>query len=140
MIDAAGHQLRLADGTVIGQAQLVLATGALPRRPPLPDADADSVYYPRTHEDAGAIRSWFGENRGPVIISGGWIGLEDPAPARRGRPDGRRPCCMHVHGRSQSVRPASVLDESDQTSRRPGLLCRLPIGRPVVHSAALTLL
>src|SRR5579875_1318541 len=39
-IDAAAHQVRLADGSSIGYEKLVLATGALPRRLPLPGADA----------------------------------------------------------------------------------------------------
>jgi len=81
-IDAAAHQVRLADGSSIGYEKLVLATGALPRRLPLPGADADGVHYLRTREDADAIRAHFGASKRLAIIGGGWIGLEVAAAAR----------------------------------------------------------
>lgn len=81
-IDAADHQVRLADASSVGYDKLVLATGALPRRLPLPGADADGVYYLRTREDADAIRARFGADKRLAIIGGGWIGLEVAAAAR----------------------------------------------------------
>ena len=81
-IDAGGHRLRVADGTEAGYDKLVLATGALPRRLPLPGGDSQGVYYLRTREDSDAIRSCFGEGKRLVIIGGGWIGLEVAAAAR----------------------------------------------------------
>ena len=81
-IDAAAHQVRLADGTSTGYDKLVLATGAVPRRLPLPGADAEGIHYLRTREDADAIRSRFGDGKRLAVIGGGWIGLEVAATAR----------------------------------------------------------
>jgi NADPH-dependent 2,4-dienoyl-CoA reductase/sulfur reductase-like enzyme len=81
-IDAAAHRVCLADGTTIGYDKLVLATGSVPRRPPLPGADADGVHTLRTREDADAIRSHFGDDKHLAIIGGGWVGLEVAAAAR----------------------------------------------------------
>ena len=81
-IEAGAHQVRLAGGTTIGYGKLVLATGALPRRLPLPGADAAGVYYLRTREDSDAIRSCFGDGKRLIVIGGGWIGLEVAAAAR----------------------------------------------------------
>ena len=81
-IDAGGHRLRTADGTTVGYDKLVMATGALPRRLPLPGGDAHGVYYLRTREDSDTIRSRFGVGKRLVIVGGGWIGLEVAAAAR----------------------------------------------------------
>jgi NADPH-dependent 2,4-dienoyl-CoA reductase/sulfur reductase-like enzyme len=81
-VDAAAHRVLLADGDSLGYDKLVLATGAVPRRLPVPGADADGVHYLRTRDDSDAIRSAFGEGRRLVVIGGGWIGLEVAAAAR----------------------------------------------------------
>jgi 3-phenylpropionate/trans-cinnamate dioxygenase ferredoxin reductase subunit len=44
-IDRAARQVTLADGGHIGYDKLLLATGAGPRRLPVPGADADGVHY-----------------------------------------------------------------------------------------------
>jgi NADPH-dependent 2,4-dienoyl-CoA reductase/sulfur reductase-like enzyme len=54
----------------------------VPRRLPVPGADADGVHHLRTRDDSDAIRSAFGEGRRLVVIGGGWIGLEVAAAAR----------------------------------------------------------
>ncbi|MEV0842547.1 FAD-dependent oxidoreductase [Actinocatenispora sera] len=81
-VDAAAHRVRLDDGEDLGYDKLVLATGAVPRRLPVPGGDADGVHYLRTRDDSDAIRSVFGEGRRLVVIGGGWIGLEVAAAAR----------------------------------------------------------
>src|SRR5437773_6435599 len=81
-IDRAAHEVALADGSRIGYARLLLATGSSPRRLPVPGADADGVLYLRSHADSDAIKSTFGEDRRLVIIGAGWIGLEVAAAAR----------------------------------------------------------
>lgn len=81
-VDAATHQVSLADGTMISYDKLVLATGSVPRPVPVPGADATAVHYLRTREDSDAIRSCFGSGRRLIIVGGGWIGLEVAAAAR----------------------------------------------------------
>lgn len=81
-IDAASHRVHLGDDTTIGYDKLVLATGAQPRRLPLPGADARGVHYLRTREDSDAIRSRFGDGKRLIVVGGGWIGLEVAAAAR----------------------------------------------------------
>jgi NADPH-dependent 2,4-dienoyl-CoA reductase/sulfur reductase-like enzyme len=81
-LDTAARQVRTADGSVIGYDKLVLATGAVPRRLPVPGADAAGVHYLRTREDSDAIRSRFGAGKRLAVIGGGWIGLEVAAAAR----------------------------------------------------------
>ncbi|MFI6980825.1 FAD-dependent oxidoreductase [Embleya sp. NPDC050154] len=61
----------------IGFDQLVLATGAVPVRPPLPGIDAPGVYGVQTLEDARELIDWLApEHRTAVVIGGGYIGIE----------------------------------------------------------------
>src|SRR5690625_1806067 len=81
-VDANAHQVRLDDGSTVDYDKLVLATGSVPRRLPVPGADADGVHYLRTRADSETIRAQFGPDQSLVIIGGGWIGLEVAAAAR----------------------------------------------------------
>jgi 3-phenylpropionate/trans-cinnamate dioxygenase ferredoxin reductase subunit len=81
-IDAAAHRVRLADGTDIGYAKLLLATGASSRRPDLPGADAPNVHYLRTIDESEAISRMLSGAKQLVVIGAGWIGLEVTAAAR----------------------------------------------------------
>ncbi len=58
--------------------ELVLTTGGVASRPPLPGAELPGVFTLRTVEDALAIRGWIDERRPArgAIIGGGYIGLE----------------------------------------------------------------
>jgi 3-phenylpropionate/trans-cinnamate dioxygenase ferredoxin reductase subunit len=80
-IDRAAHEVTLADGSRIGYDRLLLATGASPRRLPVPGADAEGVHYLRRIEHSDAIHSTFGGRL--VVIGAGWIGLEVAAAARQ---------------------------------------------------------
>lgn len=82
-IDPAAHEVVLHDGARVPYAKLLLATGAVPRRLPVPGADAPGVLYLRRREDSDAIRATFGPDRDLVIIGAGWIGLEVAAAARQ---------------------------------------------------------
>jgi 3-phenylpropionate/trans-cinnamate dioxygenase ferredoxin reductase subunit len=86
-IDRAATQLRLADGTSLAYTGLVLATGATPRRLPLPGADAPNVHVLRSRDDAAALALGIAEctaqGRPLVVIGGGFIGLEVAATARK---------------------------------------------------------
>ena len=58
--------------------RLVIATGAVPVRPPIRGLDLAGVYVLRTMEDSFAVHAYL-ESQTPrtaVIIGGGYIGLE----------------------------------------------------------------
>ncbi|MBO2450633.1 FAD-dependent oxidoreductase [Actinomadura barringtoniae] len=61
-----------------GFDQLIVATGAVPRRPRLPGADAQGVYGVQVLDDGIAIRRALDEDapRRAVVVGGGYIGLE----------------------------------------------------------------
>ena len=61
-----------------GFDRLLIATGATPRRPPLPHADADGIFGVQVLDDGRAIFETMRE-RGPrraAVVGGGYIGLE----------------------------------------------------------------
>lgn len=62
--------------------QLVLATGAQPRRLALADQSERPVHYLRTIEDSLRLRSALVEQPKVAIVGAGWIGLEVAAAAR----------------------------------------------------------
>ena len=81
-LDPAAHTVTLDDGSTLHYGKLLLATGSVPRRLPVPGADADGVLYLRSHSDSDAIKATFGAGRRLIIIGAGWIGLEVAAAAR----------------------------------------------------------
>ena len=81
-IDPAAHEVGLADGSRVGYARLLLATGSSPRRLPVPGADADRVLYLRRVADSDQIKAAFQAASRIVVIGAGWIGLETAAAAR----------------------------------------------------------
>ncbi|WP_040834053.1 NAD(P)/FAD-dependent oxidoreductase [Nocardia brevicatena] len=81
-IDRATKTVSLPDGSTLGYDKLALATGATPRRLPIPGADAEGVYTLRTLEDSDALIRLFGTARRLAVIGAGWIGLEVTAAAR----------------------------------------------------------
>ena len=83
-IDRGAHEVTLADGSRIGYAKLLLATGSSPRRLQVPGASLTGVHYLRRVQDSDAIREAFQTARRVVVIGGGWIGLEAAAAASTG--------------------------------------------------------
>jgi 3-phenylpropionate/trans-cinnamate dioxygenase ferredoxin reductase component len=81
-IDAATHAVSLADGSRIGYAKLLLATGSSPRRLPIEGGDLDGVFYLRRVADSDQIKAAFQTASRVVVIGAGWIGLETAAAAR----------------------------------------------------------
>ncbi|WP_020661104.1 NAD(P)/FAD-dependent oxidoreductase [Amycolatopsis benzoatilytica] len=77
-LDRAAHQVKLSDGTSLGYAKLLLATGASPRRLP----GANGVHYLRRVEDSDWLKGLFTTASSLVVIGAGWIGLETAAAAR----------------------------------------------------------
>ena len=81
-VDPAAHEVTLADGSRIGYAKLLLATGSSPRRLPVPGAEYGGVHYLRRVADSDRIRATFQTASRVAVIGAGWIGLETTAAAR----------------------------------------------------------
>ncbi|MEV6979283.1 FAD-dependent oxidoreductase [Kitasatospora sp. NPDC093806] len=81
-IDPAGHTVTLADDGRVAYSKLLLTTGSVPRRLPVPGADQEGVHYLRRVEDSERIRKAFRSGARIVVIGAGWIGLETAAAAR----------------------------------------------------------
>ncbi len=79
-IDRHAKQVRLADGEDVPYDELIIATGATPRRLDIPGKD--SALTLRRLEDSDALKAAYGTASKVVIIGGGWIGLETAAAAR----------------------------------------------------------
>jgi 3-phenylpropionate/trans-cinnamate dioxygenase ferredoxin reductase component len=81
-IDRAARQVALADGSSVGYAKLLLATGSSPRLLAVPGADADGVLYLRRAADSDQIKAVLATASRIAVIGAGWIGLEATAAAR----------------------------------------------------------
>jgi 3-phenylpropionate/trans-cinnamate dioxygenase ferredoxin reductase subunit len=81
-LDTTTHRVRLSDGEQLAYDRLLIATGAAPRRPPIPGADGESVLVLRSLRDADVLRAAIGGGGRLVIIGAGWIGCEVAATAR----------------------------------------------------------
>jgi 3-phenylpropionate/trans-cinnamate dioxygenase ferredoxin reductase component len=64
-------------------SRLLLATGAEPRRLPVPGADLDGVRYLRSFGDSDALRAAIESSSRAAVIGAGWIGAEVAASARQ---------------------------------------------------------
>ncbi|MBO1419614.1 NAD(P)/FAD-dependent oxidoreductase [Streptomyces sp. FH025] len=81
-IDPAAHTVTLADDGQVEYAKLLLTTGSVPRRLPVPGADQDGVLYLRRVEDSDRIKEALRPGARIAVIGAGWIGLEVAAAAR----------------------------------------------------------
>ena len=82
-LDPAQDTVVLDGGEQVHYDRLLLATGAEPRRLPIPGAELDGVHYFRTTADADALRSRLGPGTALVVVGAGWIGAEIAASARQ---------------------------------------------------------
>jgi 3-phenylpropionate/trans-cinnamate dioxygenase ferredoxin reductase subunit len=82
-IHPASHQLQLATGERIGYARLLLATGAAPRRLPLPGMELDGVHYLRSRRDADILAAAAARAEQVAVVGTGWIGSEAAASMRQ---------------------------------------------------------
>jgi 3-phenylpropionate/trans-cinnamate dioxygenase ferredoxin reductase component len=86
-VDRGAHEVALAGGERLRYDKLLLATGAVPRRLPVPGADADGVLYLRTVDDSDRMREALAAASRVVVVGAGWIGLEVAASARNAGPE-----------------------------------------------------
>jgi len=77
-VDRERKTVTTADGGVYPYDKLVLATGGIPIKPPMPGVDLEGVFTVRTSRDAVNILNRLKEkgDRGVVVIGAGAIGLE----------------------------------------------------------------
>jgi 3-phenylpropionate/trans-cinnamate dioxygenase ferredoxin reductase component len=73
-LDASGRLAILADGSRIRFERCLIATGAEPRRPPIPGAE--HAFLLRTVDDAVRLRTLARPGVRAVVIGGGFIGIE----------------------------------------------------------------
>ena len=81
-IDRDLRQVALASGETIGYDKLLLTTGSVPVRLPVPGADSGGVLYLRTVDDCERLRGTLASASRIAVIGAGWIGLEVAAAAR----------------------------------------------------------
>ncbi|MDI2035060.1 NAD(P)/FAD-dependent oxidoreductase [Paenarthrobacter nitroguajacolicus] len=82
-LDPGRHTVALDDGRTLQYSKLLIATGAQPRRIPLPGADLDGVMTFRTFNDSLKLQSLLaGGGKNVVMVGSGWIGMELAAAAR----------------------------------------------------------
>ena len=81
-LDTGAHRVTLSDGSRLEYTRLLIATGAVPRRPPIEGADGASVLTLRSVADADAIKAAASGGGRLVVIGAGWIGCEVAASAR----------------------------------------------------------
>jgi|SRR5215217_257810 len=81
-LDAAAHTLELRDGRVLSYDRVLIATGAVPRRPPIAGVELEGVHVLRTLADADALRTAVERGGALAVVGAGWIGCEVAASAR----------------------------------------------------------
>jgi 3-phenylpropionate/trans-cinnamate dioxygenase ferredoxin reductase subunit len=82
-IDPGASTVTLAGGETLQFDQLLITTGAEPRRVPIPGADGERVHLLRSTADSDAIRGRIEAGGHLVTIGAGWIGAEVAASARQ---------------------------------------------------------
>jgi 3-phenylpropionate/trans-cinnamate dioxygenase ferredoxin reductase subunit len=80
-IEPESSSIVLADGTLVLYDQLLLTTGARPRRLDIAGAGLASILTVRTLEDMLVLREHLGPGYKLVVVGGGWIGTEIAASA-----------------------------------------------------------
>jgi 3-phenylpropionate/trans-cinnamate dioxygenase ferredoxin reductase subunit len=81
-LDTSRRRVTLSDGEQLAYDRLLIATGATPRRPPIPGAEGERVLVLRSAGDADVLRTAIGGGGHLVIVGAGWIGCEVAATAR----------------------------------------------------------
>ncbi len=112
-LDRVARRVHLSSGHALEYTQLVLATGALPRTLPVPGHGLRGICYLRRDVDADQLRSALAAARRPVVVGGGFIGLEFAAvSAARGTPVTVLEGAARLLGRSVSAATAEFLTQA----------------------------
>ena len=82
-LDTSSSELALDNDERLRYHRLLLATGAQPRRLPVPGGELDGVLYLRSVEDSDALRERLDRGGTVVVVGAGWIGAEVAASARQ---------------------------------------------------------
>jgi 3-phenylpropionate/trans-cinnamate dioxygenase ferredoxin reductase component len=82
-IDPGAGHVTLDGGARLAYDQLLLTTGATPRRIDIPGAQLDGIHYLRTLASCDALREAIGRASRLVVVGAGWIGSEVAASARQ---------------------------------------------------------
>jgi 3-phenylpropionate/trans-cinnamate dioxygenase ferredoxin reductase subunit len=82
-LDTFSSELALDNDERLRYDRLLLATGAQPRRLPVPGVELDGVLYLRSVEDSDALRGRLDRGGTVVVVGAGWIGAEVAASARQ---------------------------------------------------------
>ena len=81
-INGETRSVLMADGEQLSYGALLLATGAEPRRLPVPGGDLPHVHYLRTLDDSRAIIAALDTAKRAIVVGAGFIGLEVAASLR----------------------------------------------------------
>jgi 3-phenylpropionate/trans-cinnamate dioxygenase ferredoxin reductase subunit len=81
-VDRHAGTVTTSGGESLAYDHLVLATGAAPRRLPVPGAELDGVQVLRTLPDARTLRDRVRAGGPVAVVGGGYVGLEVAAAAR----------------------------------------------------------
>ncbi len=82
-LDVHSRRLELTDGDLLEPDAVLVASGAEPRRLPVPGGDLPGVFTLRTPEDADAILAAAGDGRKVVVVGTSFIGMEVAASLAR---------------------------------------------------------
>jgi len=74
-VSTSNKKIALASGKSLDYDKLVLATGGMPRRLPIPGVDLNNIHMLRTISDANAIASK-AEGKNVIIVGSSFIGME----------------------------------------------------------------
>lgn len=80
-IDTSTHVAARTDGSTITYGELVMATGARPRKLRIPGAESEGVSPLRSIDDANRLKTILTSRSEIVVIGGGFVGLEVAATA-----------------------------------------------------------
>ncbi len=82
-VDPGAKKVVLDPGGELGYDELLLCTGATPRRLSNPGSDLAGIHYLRSLSSCDALRDALAEASKLVVVGGGWIGSEVAASARQ---------------------------------------------------------
>ena len=83
VLDTSNGELELDGGERLRYDQLLLTTGAEPRRLSIPGSELDGVLYLRSVGDSDTLRERLDRGGAVVVVGAGWIGAEVAASARQ---------------------------------------------------------